>query len=173
MPRKNHKGFTLIELLIVVAIIGVMATFFITTFVGPQKRARDGTRKSDIKQYQTALELFASKNNGLYPSRTNAANLGGVQASVTLCDDIGLTTCPENPLGNASGNSYWYRYQSNGSGLGNKDATQYVFWAKLEYDISTSSTDWWVVCSSGKSGVMTITGTTFTPIPTAGACPLP
>src|SRR4030065_771186 len=82
------NGFTFLEVLIVMAIIGILSTFFIGNFVKPQKAARDTKRKSDIKQYQTALERQANANSGFYESRTAT-----VQASTPLCTDLGLTRC--------------------------------------------------------------------------------
>ena len=54
------KGFTLIELLIVISIIGILVTIVSASFVTSQKQARDVQRKSDLKQYQNALENFAN-----------------------------------------------------------------------------------------------------------------
>ncbi len=152
------KGFTLIELLMVFAIIAVVATFFITYSTGGTKKARDAKRESDIKQYQNSLEIFAAKNSTLYPSQTTAA---GVQASTTLCQNLTLTSCPEDPI-NSSNSSYMYRYQSDGSGSGTVNATKYVLWTQFE-----AISGYWVICSNGKVGQLasvTVTG---------GTCPLP
>jgi type II secretion system protein G len=62
-----RKGFTLIELLIVIAIIGVLATLLMVNFVGVRQRARDAQRKSDLRQIQSALEIWRS-DNGSYPA---------------------------------------------------------------------------------------------------------
>ncbi|HEX6977375.1 MAG TPA: type II secretion system protein [Patescibacteria group bacterium] len=152
------KGFTLIELLMVMAIIAVIATFFITYSTGGTKKARDAKRESDIKQYQNSLEIYAAKNNTLYPSRTSGV---GVQASVTTCQDLTLTSCPEDPI-NGSNSNYMYRYQSDGTGNGTVTGTRYVLWAQFE-----GQTGYWVVCSNGKTGIMaSVTVST-------GTCPLP
>lgn len=61
---KNYRrGFTLIELLIVVAIIGVLATLLMVNFVGVRQRARDAQRKSDLRQIQSALEVYRADNS--------------------------------------------------------------------------------------------------------------
>src|SRR5579872_5421721 len=62
----KNKGFTLIELLIVLAIIGVLTGLLLANFIGVRERARDAQRKSDVKQIQTALELYR-QDNGTYP----------------------------------------------------------------------------------------------------------
>lgn len=58
----NHelriRGFTLIELLVVAAIIGILSTFLLVNFIGIRERARDAQRKSDLRQIQSALELY-------------------------------------------------------------------------------------------------------------------
>lgn len=155
----NKRGFTLIELLVVISLIGILAALALVSYIGAQKQARDSQRKSDIKQYQNATEIFGNKNNGLYPSRTDAT---GVRASTTLCGDIGISTCPEDPR-NTEDASFVYRYQSDGSGSGRIDATKYVLWAKLE-----NSADYWVVCSDGRVGTKAQSGFSLT----QGNCPL-
>lgn len=152
------KGFTLIELLMVMAIIAVMSTFFITYSTSGTKKARDARRESDIKQYQNSLEIFASKNNTLYPSQTTS---GGIQASTTLCQNLSLSSCPEDPT-NSTNSNYMYKYQSNGSGSGAVNATQYVIWTQLE-----AVTGYWVICSNGKTGQLASVAVS------GGTCPLP
>lgn len=62
----TRKGFTLIELLVVIGIISILIAFLMANFVGVRQRGRDGQRKSDLRQIQTALELYRS-DNGVYP----------------------------------------------------------------------------------------------------------
>src|SRR5690348_7093470 len=74
-----QKGFTLVELLIVIAIIGILSTLLMTNFIGVRQRARDAQRKADVRQIQSALELYRA-DNGSYPA---AAGSNGLS-----------TTCP-------------------------------------------------------------------------------
>ena len=152
-----HPGFTLIELLVVISIMGILVTIVSTSFVTSQRQARDVQRKSDLKQYQNALENFANGNHGLFPARSTAA----VVASTTLCFDLNVylnpdIACSEDPKPLI----YTYKYWSDGTN-GTVSATTYVLWAKLE---SSSTTTYWVVCSNGKSG-----GTTTVPV--SATCP--
>lgn len=63
----NHqRAFTLIELLIVIAIIGIISSLLISNYIGVRQRARDTQRKSDLKQIQSALEIYRA-DNGSYP----------------------------------------------------------------------------------------------------------
>jgi prepilin-type N-terminal cleavage/methylation domain-containing protein len=70
--RKNTNGFTLTELLIVITIIGTLASLVIVNFRSAQMRGRDGVRKSDLRNIQTALRLYYN-DFGRYPSSAPAA----------------------------------------------------------------------------------------------------
>lgn len=156
---KKLKGFTLIELLVVISIIGILAALAAFSFTGSQRQARDTTRKSDLRQYVTSLEAFANKNNGLYPSRLGSSG-GAVIA--TLCGDLSISPCPNDPKYGIDGTTY--HFTTNGSGSGTLDATKYVIWAALE-----NTTDYWVVCSTGVTGAKPVSGWST---PATGICPL-
>ncbi len=109
------KGFTLIELLIAIAIIGVLTTLLMTNFVGIRQRARDAQRKSDIRQIQSALELYRS-DQGSYPTisgttyrlnSTSCPTSQSLQSGATVylskipCDSLGTTAYN-------AGNYYYY-----------------------------------------------------------------
>lgn len=67
--RNNKKGFTLVELLVVIAIIGLLATLAIVALNSARAKARDAKRVGDVKQVQTALELYFNDEGG-YPDTT-------------------------------------------------------------------------------------------------------
>lgn len=100
----SRKGFTLIELLIVIAIIGVLATLLMVNFIGVRQRARDAQRKSDLRQMQSALELYRADNN-IYPS----SPLPNCGQPLAANGTTYMTSIPCDPLG---GNYY---YSSNGT----------------------------------------------------------
>ena len=156
---KKNFGFTLVELLVVISVIGILASIVLVSFTGSQKQARDTQRKSDLKQYQLALENFASKSGGLYAQRPTTSS-----ADTTLCSDLGLTTCPSDPR-EVKDATFDYKYQSDGTiDNGAAAATKYVLWGKVE---NVTSTTYWIVCSNGKTGQ----ATTGIP-PSGGTCPL-
>jgi prepilin-type N-terminal cleavage/methylation domain-containing protein len=132
-----RKGFTLIELLVVISVIGILATIVLISFTGVQKQARDTARKSDLKQYQSSLEGYASKNNGTYIIKTSATDPN------TMCNTLtgSSTGCPVDPKAPTLN----YSYCSSTSGI------YYALWASLENQTST----YWTVCSTGKIGTST------------------
>jgi len=67
MLAKKKSAFTLIELLVVIAIIGILATVSILALTNARAKSRDAKRAGDMKQVQTALELFFN-DKGRYPT---------------------------------------------------------------------------------------------------------
>ncbi|MBI4004550.1 prepilin-type N-terminal cleavage/methylation domain-containing protein [Candidatus Roizmanbacteria bacterium] len=102
----NKKGFSLIELIVVIAIIGVIAGLLLPNFMGARERARDTTRKSDLKQLQKALESYRQDQNPVayptvYGGSGNALGVcGGQLGSSTVymakipCDPLNTTPTP-------------------------------------------------------------------------------
>ena len=64
---KKQTGFTLIELLVVIAIIGLLSTLAVVALNNARMKARDARRVADVKQMQTALELYYN-DMFLYPA---------------------------------------------------------------------------------------------------------
>lgn len=125
MKRFSTKsGFTLIELLVVISIISILASLLLANFVGVRQRGRDAQRKSDLRQVQSALELYRS-DNGKYPS-------GPFGCGTPITDDTGNTTymkkMPCDPLTKLP---YTYNY--------NDTTFTYVLYACLENDGDTES----------------------------------
>jgi prepilin-type N-terminal cleavage/methylation domain-containing protein len=147
---KNKNAFTLIELLIVMAILSALASIAIISFSGAQKTAKDTKRKSDLRQYQTAIEIFANKNNGVFPVRSSAVS------AFSLCG-------ASNPLGSINcvddaDNTKHYMYQSNAAG------TSYVLYATYDRPLIPGM-NYFVICSNGTVGDSSSTGS-------GGVCPI-
>lgn len=95
--KKTKSAFTLIELLVVIAIIGLLATLSVVALNNARAKARDAKRVSDIKQIQTALELYyndvmsyppdemvvPSNTNGIYNSSTSDVYMQVIPAPPT------------------------------------------------------------------------------------------
>ncbi|MEK7995391.1 MAG: type II secretion system protein, partial [Planctomycetota bacterium] len=82
------RGFTLIELLVVIAIIGMLSSVILASLNTARQKARDARRLSDMKQIQTALELYYDTNRA-YPNpgwawRSQCAAWGGVAADQVI-----------------------------------------------------------------------------------------
>ncbi|MDD2354259.1 MAG: prepilin-type N-terminal cleavage/methylation domain-containing protein [Patescibacteria group bacterium] len=115
--KQEKKAFTLIELLVVIAIIGLLSTLSILALNQARARARDTKRISDVRQIQTALELYYNEV-GDYPDTgevkpgepiesTNNTYLAAVPTPPTPVDGSG---CP--------GTQPEYTYAKDGSGQG-------------------------------------------------------
>ncbi len=67
-PNKlqKNKGFTLIELLVVLSIISLLSSIVLAALNDARAKARDARREMDIRQIQTALELYRD-DHGEYP----------------------------------------------------------------------------------------------------------
>jgi prepilin-type N-terminal cleavage/methylation domain-containing protein len=65
-PHKN-RAFTLVELLVVIAIIGILSSIVVTSLGNNKGKTRDALRKGDIKQIETALDLYFTEKY-TYPS---------------------------------------------------------------------------------------------------------
>ena len=102
----NKKGFTLIELLVVIAIIGLLSTLSVVALDSARERARDAIRLADLKQVQTALELYNIDNNG-YPTSTvtlgstSAACLNSSGFTTAGCANPYMASVPADPGANA------------------------------------------------------------------------
>ena len=64
--RNEESGFTLIELLVVMLIIGILAAIALPSFFNQRDKAGDAEAKSGAKTAQTAMETYATDNDGLY-----------------------------------------------------------------------------------------------------------
>ncbi len=111
----KKRGFTLIELLVVIAIIGILATLAVVALQQARSRARDSKRMADMKQVQTALELFFSEN-GRYPT-ADEWNSGTIISSSGETFMYSIPSAPSPADGDCleASNTYVYVPQNNGA----------------------------------------------------------
>ena len=95
----NKKGFTLIELLVVIAIIGVLSTLAVVALGSARQKANDAKRLSDMKQVQTALELYYTDHNS-YPTTTSSGiDVGDTNYTCLTTTGFNSSTCPSPYMG--------------------------------------------------------------------------
>jgi general secretion pathway protein G len=113
----KRKGFTLIELLVVIAIIGLLSTLAVVALTGARAKARDARRLSDVKQIQTALDLYYADQN-TYPADLTpgqALKYGTAPDTVTY-----MALVPTNPSPTNDGDcpaDTEYDYTQGGGGI--------------------------------------------------------
>ncbi len=118
-----RRGFTLIELLVVIAIIAMLASIILASLNAARNKAADVRRKADLKQLQTALELYYSDNNA-YPSTGgvwygNSPNAGSRTNYIPGLAPQYIQTLPLDPSPAPSACGGWggaYLYISDGAG---------------------------------------------------------
>ena len=112
---KTKKAFTLIELLVVIAIIGLLATLSVLALNNARMKARDTKRLADVKQMQTAMELYFN-STGHYPSveEFNSGKFEHYSPSVgTSTYMIEIPSAPTPPDGSCSSADNTYTYIPN------------------------------------------------------------
>jgi len=114
---KNKRAFTLIELLVVIAIIGLLATISVIALNDARAKARDAKRVADVKQMQTALELFFN-DEGRYPTE-DEFNSGSIfststNGTTTYMAAIPATVAPADGSCTSTRNNFIYQQAENG-----------------------------------------------------------
>jgi general secretion pathway protein G len=83
---RTQSGFTLIELMIVMAIIGILITLAIPSFVGAIKHAREAALKEDLQTMRTAIDTYTMDKQK------------GPQSLDDLVQDGYIRAIPEDPM---------------------------------------------------------------------------
>lgn len=116
MFKPKQKAFTLIELLVVIAIIGILATLAVVALQQARSRARDSRRVADIKQIQTALELFFNENSR-YPTSDewDSGMIFSASSGDVFMQNIPVAPSPADGDCLNSSNTYYYVQKNDGN----------------------------------------------------------
>jgi type IV pilus assembly protein PilA len=78
---QGEGGFTLVELLVVMLILGLLAAIAIPSFFNQREKAKDADAKAAARTAQTAIETYATGNQGSYSNAT-IAGLRDIEATL-------------------------------------------------------------------------------------------
>ncbi len=116
----TYEGFTLIELLVVIAIIGILSAILFVNFTNVRQKARDGERKSDLRQIQSALERY-NADQGSYPTSGSLINCPTGSptffGNAPSCTTTYLSKIPTDPLPASYNNNGVYGYGTANSNM--------------------------------------------------------
>ncbi len=66
IEQNRNNGFTLVELLMVISIIAILVLAASSSFVNSQKKSRDVSRKTELKNLSDALNMYYA-DKGFFP----------------------------------------------------------------------------------------------------------
>lgn len=96
MLKKNNKnGFSLVEVLVVVALIGIILTFWVITLNSKQKEIRDISRIRDIQTLRNGLEVVKNETGAYdrsYCEIGAVSNCAQIQTSELLRYVVGMSS---------------------------------------------------------------------------------
>ena len=129
---KSNRGFSLLELLIVVAIILIIATIAIPSFLRSRQAANESGAVANLRTLNTAQVAYSSSNSGAFGALTDLAGAGLVDTSF------------QNPQGKSG---YVYTISLSGNNLDYTAAAtaqaastgRYDFYSAPDYVIRYSS----------------------------------
>jgi len=106
---------------VVIAIIGLLASIVLVSLNSARGKARGVRRIAELRQIQTALEMYYDTNNS-YPNsgggwRSECSGGGGFSASNVIPGLVPtyMPVFPSDPSMNKSANTACYIYRSNGT----------------------------------------------------------
>ena len=116
------RAFTLIELLVVVSIIGLLSSVTLASLSGTRESARDSKRIQEIKQINTAIQLYMNNNGGEPPFSGNDIWFDPIRSnwfSDLAAELEPYINLPVDPINDSSEPYYIYSYRAGGFETGN------------------------------------------------------
>ena len=122
LKARSESAFTLVELLVVMLILGLLAAIAIPAFFNQRIKAQDAEAKETAHTAQTALETYATDNQGSYatadraklkaiePTLSSATSGAGNITALTVASNAYTIT-----VTSASGNTFSVVRASDGS----------------------------------------------------------
>lgn len=134
--NSSGKGFTLVEVIIVIAVLGILASSLIVLIdpISQTQKSRDSKRKADLKQIQSALELYRA-DNGAYPPN------GSVRSGQSFSEN-GTEYLKVVPVDPKNTTPYIYTYNNTGNG--------YEIYVCAENEDTVDTQDYGGCANSGK-----------------------
>ena len=124
--RRRQEGFTLIELLVVIIVIAILAAIAIPVFIRQREKGYDAQVQSALKNAATAVEAYASDNDGKYVGLETDPDLVGTMRAngfvvpewAVTFDVVATATnyCVEIRHGSSSAATKWRRATYFGNG---------------------------------------------------------
>ncbi|MFH0955704.1 MAG: prepilin-type N-terminal cleavage/methylation domain-containing protein [Candidatus Falkowbacteria bacterium] len=114
MMKFNKHGFTLVEILVVIAIVGLLASFSVMALSPAIKRGRDAKRKNDINQIGRFLSLSCYVPNAGAGEYDLASLFEEIKTANPQISNF-IKSVPKDPLiGNDSQSYYIYEVAADG-----------------------------------------------------------
>lgn len=93
------RGFTLIELLVVISIIALLIGISIPALSRAREQARRTRCRSNVRQLQIALQMYADTHEGRVPSRSYNQGAVWVESMESCYRDRRVLRCPSDRRG--------------------------------------------------------------------------
>ncbi len=133
--KNAQRAFTLIELLVVIAIIGLLASIVLVSLGNARTKGRDAKRVADLKQLQTALELYYNDNSA-YPNYVASTTGYSTAFSAIGLSPNYVAAVPNDPINTSTTYGYYYAagYKKTGTNtfLNTGSTSDYIMATRLE-----------------------------------------
>lgn len=111
---ENNRGISLVELMVAISIIGATATIASAQIDDILPMARDAQRKANIRQVQTALNIYYDDHLEYPISVNNMPSVSDWSKIEKILEDPEAMYMPEVPQDPLNTNDYVFKYWSDG-----------------------------------------------------------